>query len=194
MHRKWSLAIAGVILILAGAVLAYLTQTSGGIQIRDVRFAGAKGNTMSALLYIPPNATAQDPRPRHSGRARLHQFARDPGWLRHRICPQGLRGAGARPDRPRLQRSAGLRQRLWRPRWARASAQPRHRRQEQYRARGPFDGRLDRARRRDRDAQRLQVDGAGGILDRQTVRRRGHARAGRATSRWCSRNTRSFRS
>ncbi|MGO8912295.1 MAG: alpha/beta hydrolase [Bradyrhizobium sp.] len=63
MHRKWSLAIAGVILILAGGVLAYLTQTSDGIQIRDVRFAGAKGNTMSALLYIPPNATAKTPAP-----------------------------------------------------------------------------------------------------------------------------------
>jgi pimeloyl-ACP methyl ester carboxylesterase len=63
MHRKWSLAIAGVILILAGAVLAYLTQTSGGIQIRDIRFAGAKGNTISALLYIPPNATAKTPAP-----------------------------------------------------------------------------------------------------------------------------------
>jgi pimeloyl-ACP methyl ester carboxylesterase len=63
MHRKWSLAIVGAILILAGGVLAYLTQTSGGIQIRDVRFAGAKGNTMSALLYIPPNATAKTPAP-----------------------------------------------------------------------------------------------------------------------------------
>ena len=63
MHRKWSLAIAGAILILAGAGLAYLTQTSDGIQIRDVRFAGAKGNTMSALLYIPPNATARTPAP-----------------------------------------------------------------------------------------------------------------------------------
>ena len=63
MHHKWSLAIVGVILILAGGVLAYLTQTSGGIQIRDVRFAGAKGNTMSALLYIPPNATQKTPAP-----------------------------------------------------------------------------------------------------------------------------------
>ena len=61
--RRWSLAIVGVILILAGGLLAYLTQTSGGIQIRDVRFAGAKGNTMSALLYIPPNASAQTPAP-----------------------------------------------------------------------------------------------------------------------------------
>ena len=32
-------------------------------QIHDVRFKGAKGNTMSALLYIPPNATAQTPAP-----------------------------------------------------------------------------------------------------------------------------------
>jgi pimeloyl-ACP methyl ester carboxylesterase len=63
MRSRWSLAIAGLILILAGGVLAYLTQTSDGIQIRDVRFAGAKGNTMSALLYIPPNATAQTPAP-----------------------------------------------------------------------------------------------------------------------------------
>jgi pimeloyl-ACP methyl ester carboxylesterase len=63
MHRRWSLAIAGLILILAGGVLAYLTQTSGGIRIQDVRFAGAKGNTMRALLYIPPNASAQTPAP-----------------------------------------------------------------------------------------------------------------------------------
>ena len=63
MHRRWTLAIVGLILILAGGVLASLTQTSGGIQIRDVRFAGAKGNTMSALLYVPANATAQLPAP-----------------------------------------------------------------------------------------------------------------------------------
>ena len=63
MRRRWSLAIAGVLMILAGGVLAWLTQTSGGIRIQDVRFQGAKGNTMSALLYIPPNATAQTPAP-----------------------------------------------------------------------------------------------------------------------------------
>jgi pimeloyl-ACP methyl ester carboxylesterase len=63
MRRRWSLAIAGVLLILAGGVLAWLTQTSGGIRIEDIRFKGAKGNTMSALLYIPPNATAQTPAP-----------------------------------------------------------------------------------------------------------------------------------
>jgi pimeloyl-ACP methyl ester carboxylesterase len=63
MHRRWSLAVSGAILILAGSVIAYLTQTSGGIKIRDVRFPGAKGNTMSALLYIPPNATPTTPAP-----------------------------------------------------------------------------------------------------------------------------------
>ncbi len=63
MRRNWSLAIAGLVLILVGGLLAHLTQTSGGIKIQDVRFKGAKGNTMSALLYIPPNATAQTPAP-----------------------------------------------------------------------------------------------------------------------------------
>jgi pimeloyl-ACP methyl ester carboxylesterase len=63
MRRRWSLAIAGTILILAGGLLAHFTQTSGGIRIQDVRFKGAKGNTMSALLYIPPNATPQTPAP-----------------------------------------------------------------------------------------------------------------------------------
>jgi dipeptidyl aminopeptidase/acylaminoacyl peptidase len=63
MRGRWSLAILGVILILAGGVLAYLTQTSGGIKIQDVRFKGAKGNTMSAPLYFPVNATAQTPAP-----------------------------------------------------------------------------------------------------------------------------------
>ena len=52
-----------LILILAGGLLAHFTQTAGGIKIQDVRFKAAKGNTMSALLYIPPNATAQTPAP-----------------------------------------------------------------------------------------------------------------------------------
>jgi pimeloyl-ACP methyl ester carboxylesterase len=60
---RWSWALAGVLLILIGGFLAGLTQTSGGIRIEDVRFNGAKGNTMSALLYIPPNATAKTPAP-----------------------------------------------------------------------------------------------------------------------------------
>ncbi|MEH2499252.1 pimeloyl-ACP methyl ester carboxylesterase [Bradyrhizobium sp. AZCC 1678] len=57
------MAILGVVLILAGGLFAHFTQTAGGIRIQDVRFQGAKGNTMSALLYIPPNATPQIPAP-----------------------------------------------------------------------------------------------------------------------------------
>ena len=63
MRRRWSLATAGLFLIIAGGLLAHLTQTAGGIKIQDIRFKGAKDNTMSALLYIPPNATAQTPAP-----------------------------------------------------------------------------------------------------------------------------------
>ena len=63
MRGRWSLAIVGVVLILVGGLLAHFTQTAGGIRIEDVRFKGAKGNTMSALLYIPANATPQIPAP-----------------------------------------------------------------------------------------------------------------------------------
>jgi pimeloyl-ACP methyl ester carboxylesterase len=63
MRGRWSLAILGVLLILAGGLLAHFTQTAGGIRIEDVRFKGAKGNAMSGLLYIPPNATPQIPAP-----------------------------------------------------------------------------------------------------------------------------------
>ena len=52
-----------MILILSGGSLAHLIQTSGGIRIEDVRFKGATGTAMSALLYIPANATAQTSAP-----------------------------------------------------------------------------------------------------------------------------------
>ncbi|RXH15451.1 alpha/beta fold hydrolase [Bradyrhizobium guangzhouense] len=63
MLSRWKLALLGLVLIVVGGLIAHLTQTSGGIRIQDVRFKGAKGNTMSALLYIPANATAQTPAP-----------------------------------------------------------------------------------------------------------------------------------
>jgi hypothetical protein len=37
MRRRWSLAIAGLIVILAGGLLAHLTQTSGGIRMCTLR-------------------------------------------------------------------------------------------------------------------------------------------------------------
>lgn len=63
MRARWTLAIAGAALMVAGSLLAHWTQTTGGIKVEDIRFKGAKGNTMSALLYTPPNATAQTPAP-----------------------------------------------------------------------------------------------------------------------------------
>ncbi|WP_441230172.1 alpha/beta hydrolase family protein [Tardiphaga sp. 215_C5_N2_1] len=63
MRARWTLAIAGAVMMVAGSLLAHFTQTSGGIKIEDIRFKGAKGNTMSALLYTPANATPQTPAP-----------------------------------------------------------------------------------------------------------------------------------
>ena len=63
MRGRGTLAIIGAVLMLAGGLLAHLTQTAGGIKIQDIRFKGAKGQTLSALLYIPPNASAQTPAP-----------------------------------------------------------------------------------------------------------------------------------
>ncbi|MEW6640173.1 MAG: alpha/beta fold hydrolase [Pseudomonadota bacterium] len=63
MGRRWTWLIAGVALIVIGGLIAHLTQTAGGIRIEDVRFKGAKGNTMSALVYIPLTASAQTPAP-----------------------------------------------------------------------------------------------------------------------------------
>ncbi len=53
----------GLALVLAGALLAHFVQTTGGIRVMDVRFAGSDGSPMSALLYVPPGATAKTPAP-----------------------------------------------------------------------------------------------------------------------------------
>ncbi|HEV2530615.1 alpha/beta hydrolase [Phenylobacterium sp.] len=66
--RKWGFFLLGLVLILAGSFLAHSIQTAGGTRVEDVRFAGdpspGKGAiTQSALLYVPPGATAQHPAP-----------------------------------------------------------------------------------------------------------------------------------
>ena len=61
--RSWRLFLVGVTLVLAGVLLAAVVQTSGGVSVRDVRFAGANGVTMSGLLYVPANATPRTPAP-----------------------------------------------------------------------------------------------------------------------------------
>lgn len=56
--------IVGLILILLGNVLAWTVQTGGGrVEIRDIRWTGAEGNELSALLYVPEGATAASPAP-----------------------------------------------------------------------------------------------------------------------------------
>lgn len=63
MKNQWRLVVVGFVLILAGSLIAHFIQTSGGIRVQDVRFAGTNGLRMSALLYIPANATPKTPAP-----------------------------------------------------------------------------------------------------------------------------------
>lgn len=56
--RGWMLAALGAVMIVAGGLLAHAIQTSGGISVRDVRFQGAGGTEMSALLYVPKGVDA----------------------------------------------------------------------------------------------------------------------------------------
>ena len=57
------LAILGLALILAGAFLAHSIRTANGTSVSDIRFTGTDGVEMSALLYVPANATAETPAP-----------------------------------------------------------------------------------------------------------------------------------
>ena len=58
MKRNYGLFALGWILVLSGAILAHLIQTSGGVKVTDVRFPGGKGVVMSGLLYMPPGVDA----------------------------------------------------------------------------------------------------------------------------------------
>ncbi len=60
---KWFLSVLGAVLILAGSYLASRIQTADGVRVEDIRFAGTGGIQMSALLYVPANATARTPAP-----------------------------------------------------------------------------------------------------------------------------------
>lgn len=58
------IACLGVLIVLAAGMVAFLVQTDKGkVQIRDIRFVGTNGTVMSALLFIPKNATAKTPAP-----------------------------------------------------------------------------------------------------------------------------------
>ncbi len=58
-RNGWWLLILGLVLAIGGAALAASIQTSGGVSVRDIRFAGTGGKTMSALLYVPASATPE---------------------------------------------------------------------------------------------------------------------------------------
>ena len=60
---RWWLILAGLIIVLAGGFLAQSIRTADGTTVRDIRFAGTNGTVMSALLYVPKNATPQTPAP-----------------------------------------------------------------------------------------------------------------------------------
>ena len=62
--RGKGLLIAAVVMILAGGIIANQVQTDfGRVKVTDVRFPGKDGATLSALLYVPQNATPQTPAP-----------------------------------------------------------------------------------------------------------------------------------
>ncbi len=63
VRHGWRLFALGLALTLAGALLAHFVQTAGGIRVTDIRFKGADGSTMGALLYVPPGVTATTPAP-----------------------------------------------------------------------------------------------------------------------------------
>ncbi len=53
-----------LLLVLLGSVVAAWVQTDGGkVDVQDIRFTGASGNQLSALLYLPENASADTPAP-----------------------------------------------------------------------------------------------------------------------------------
>jgi pimeloyl-ACP methyl ester carboxylesterase len=60
---RWLLAAIGLAMILGGALLASAIQTSGGTRVSDIRFRGADGTEMSALLYVPARASPASPAP-----------------------------------------------------------------------------------------------------------------------------------
>lgn len=61
--KNWRLFALGWLLVVAGGTLAHLVQTSGGINIEDVRFEFDDGKKLSALIFRPPNAGVATPAP-----------------------------------------------------------------------------------------------------------------------------------
>lgn len=65
LSRRLSLGllVLSLVMVFGGSFLAFQVQTAGGVQVRDVRFAGTGGLIMSGKLYLPENATEETPAP-----------------------------------------------------------------------------------------------------------------------------------
>lgn len=63
IRKGWWLLLLGLVLVLGGSWQASRIQTAGGISVQDIRFRSPAGTEMSALLYVPPGATASTPAP-----------------------------------------------------------------------------------------------------------------------------------
>lgn len=60
--KKW--LVVALLMVFIGGCMGYYFNTAGGdISVRDVRFPGKDGKILSALLYVPSNATNQTPAP-----------------------------------------------------------------------------------------------------------------------------------
>ena len=58
-HLASALALIGALAMLSGSYMAHRVQTQDGeISVTDLRFTSAGGHSMSALLYLPPGASA----------------------------------------------------------------------------------------------------------------------------------------
>ena len=63
-QQAWKWLGIALVLVLVSAIGASLVQTSGGrVEVKDLRWETASGHLMSALLFIPENATAENPAP-----------------------------------------------------------------------------------------------------------------------------------
>jgi pimeloyl-ACP methyl ester carboxylesterase len=64
MKKPAVLLIISLCMVFAGAILASLIQSDfGKIKVQDILVATDEGAALSALLYVPPNATADKPAP-----------------------------------------------------------------------------------------------------------------------------------
>ncbi len=63
MKGKWFIVISVVMMVLGAVVANQVQKDFGRIDIRDVRIQAQDGRTLSALLYVPQNATPETPAP-----------------------------------------------------------------------------------------------------------------------------------